>query len=69
MFGPLSFPGIVRPIECTPICLSMEEVAVHAGHKVFMEVDYILLDVGDPQGILDLWLNYFGENILTLFVS
>jgi hypothetical protein len=47
----------------------MEEVAVHAGHKVFMEVDYILLDVGDPQGILDLWLNYFGENILTLFVS
>ncbi len=65
MFGPLSFPGMVRPIECSPIYLSLEEVTVHAGHKVLMEVDYILLAVGDPQGIFDQHLNYFGENILT----
>jgi hypothetical protein len=35
------------------ICLSFEEVSVHAGHKVWMEVDIILLIVGNPQGILD----------------
>jgi hypothetical protein len=52
LFGQLSFPEIVRPIECTN-CLSLEEVAVHAGMLVLMEADYILLVVGDPQGILD----------------
>jgi hypothetical protein len=31
----------------------LEEVAVHASHEVLMGVDYILLIVGDPQGILD----------------
>jgi len=36
------------------IHLSLEEVAVHAGHKVLMDVDdIILLIVGIPQGILD----------------
>jgi hypothetical protein len=33
--------------------LSFEEVSVHAGHKVRMENDIILLIAGDPQGILD----------------
>jgi hypothetical protein len=33
--------------------LSLEEVAVHAGHKVLMEVDKIgVAIVGDSQGIL-----------------
>jgi hypothetical protein len=32
----------------------LEEVAMHAGRKVFMEInDSISLIVGDPQGILD----------------
>ncbi len=35
-----------------PICLSLEEVAVHAGHKVLMKVDdNSALSVGDQQGI------------------
>jgi hypothetical protein len=33
--------------------MSLEVVALCAGHKVLMEVNYILLIVGDPQGILD----------------
>jgi len=33
-------------------CLPLEEVAVRSGHKVLLEVDHILLIVGDPQGIL-----------------
>ncbi len=40
-------------IECAPICLSLEEVAMSADYKVLMEVDdNILLIVGNPQGIL-----------------
>ncbi len=36
------------------LCLSLEEVAVCAVHKVLLKVDdNILLIVGDPQGILD----------------
>jgi hypothetical protein len=32
----------------------LEEVAMHAGHKVFMEInDSILLIFDDPQEILD----------------
>jgi hypothetical protein len=31
----------------------LEEVAVHDINEVLMGVDYILLAVGDPQGILD----------------
>ncbi len=36
------------------MCLYMEEVAVHAGHEVLMEVgnNSLLID-GDPKGILD----------------
>jgi len=39
LFEKPSFPGVVRPMEQATICLSMEEVAVHAGHVVLMEVD------------------------------
>jgi uncharacterized membrane-anchored protein len=36
------------------MCLYMEEVAVHAGHEVLMEVgNNSLLIVGDPMGISD----------------
>jgi hypothetical protein len=31
--------SMVRPIDQTPDCLSMKEVAVHAGHQVLEEVD------------------------------
>jgi hypothetical protein len=42
-----------RPIESATICLSLVEVIVQAGHKVWMEVaDNILLIVGNPRGIL-----------------
>jgi hypothetical protein len=47
-------PRIVKPIEKAPICLFLEEVAMHAGRKVFNEIYYSnSLIVGDPQGILD----------------
>jgi hypothetical protein len=40
-----------KPIEQSPIHLSLEEVAVRAGHKVLMEVDdNILPIVAEPQG-------------------
>jgi len=34
-----SFPGMVKPIKKATICLFLEEVAVHSGNKVLMEVD------------------------------
>jgi hypothetical protein len=37
--SPLSFPGIVRPMDKALIHLSYEEVAAHAGHKVLIKVD------------------------------
>jgi hypothetical protein len=52
LFGQLSFPGKVRPIEWTPIRLSLEEVAVHIDPKVLMKIkDYISLIVVIPKGI------------------
>jgi hypothetical protein len=37
----------------TAICLSLDEVAVHASDEVLMKVDHIsVLIVGDQQGIL-----------------
>ena len=54
LFGQPSFLSMVKPVEQAPICLSLEEVEVHAGHEGLMEVDYIiLLNVGNPQDILD----------------
>ncbi len=35
------------------MCLSLEEVAVCLDHEVLVAVDYILLIVGDPRGILE----------------
>jgi hypothetical protein len=49
-----SFLGMFRLIEYTHLCLSWKEGAVHAGHKVLVDVDgNILLTVGDPEVILD----------------
>jgi len=47
-----SYLGIVRPIDEAPICLSEEEVIVHAGLEVLLEVDNSLLIDGNPWGIL-----------------
>jgi hypothetical protein len=58
LFGQLSFPEMVWSIEWHPIHPYLEDVIILAGHEVLMEVDdYILLIVGNPQGILDhlLW--------------
>ncbi len=53
LFGHSSFPGMVSPIDWASVCLSLEEVAVHAGHEVFTEVDNnSALIVGNPQRIL-----------------
>jgi hypothetical protein len=44
---------MVRPIEQGPVCLSLEEVTVHADHKVVLKVDDIcVLTVSTTQGIL-----------------
>jgi hypothetical protein len=52
LFGQPSFLGLARPIENVLICLSLEEIAVHAGHKVLMEVDKnISLIARNPKGI------------------
>ncbi len=45
---------MLRPIEYASICLSLEEVILHAGHEALMEAnDKILLITGNPWGILD----------------
>jgi hypothetical protein len=45
---------MVRPMVWTHILLSLEDIVVHSGHEVLMEVDNnILIPVGDLQGILD----------------
>jgi hypothetical protein len=57
---------MVRPIKYAPIRPSLEEVAVHAGHEVLMEVnDNISLITGDPQGILD---QHLWPNLINLFI-
>jgi hypothetical protein len=44
---------IYLSFDYAPICLSLEEVIVHAGHEVLMKVDdHSVLIVGDPQVIL-----------------
>ncbi len=35
------------------MCLSVAEVTVFASHKVWVEVEKSMLNVGDPNGILD----------------
>ncbi len=43
---------MVRPIDLAPICLSAEEVAMHASHKILKEVDNnSTVIVDDPLGI------------------
>ncbi len=47
LIGQPSFPGMVMPIDEAPICLPVEEVAVHAGNEVLMEVETTALIVAD----------------------
>ncbi len=54
LIGQMSFHGMVRPKEYTPIIRSLEVVAVCPGQEVLMEIDNnILLMVRNPQGIID----------------
>ncbi len=46
------FSRMVRPIDKAPISLSEEEVALHAGHKVLVEVDKSEIIFGIPKVIL-----------------
>ncbi len=39
---------MVKPIDKAPISLSEEEVALHAGHKVLVEVDRSEVIFGSP---------------------
>jgi hypothetical protein len=57
LLGQPSFHGMVRPIDEDPICLSLEEVTVRAGHKFLVNIDVNNVPiVGHPQGILSLVL-------------
>ena len=44
---------MVKPIEKVFICLSLEEVAVDAGHEGLIAVDLYFTNCGDLQDILD----------------
>ena len=39
LLGQASFPIMVRPIEQAPIGISLEQVAVRAGHEVLIVAD------------------------------
>ncbi len=44
---------MVRPMELTPTCVSLDEAIMHAGHKDLKEGnDNSALIDGEPQGIL-----------------
>jgi hypothetical protein len=63
LLGQASFPRIVKTIGRVPIYMFIEEVAVHAGFKVQMEVDYIgALIVDVPYGILGQQLRHHQSN-------
>jgi hypothetical protein len=58
-----------RPIEYSPIHLSLEQVAVQASRKVLVEFDdNILLIVGDPQWILDEHLRPHMIHVLNIII-
>jgi hypothetical protein len=46
LIGQVSFPKKAWVIEYAPIHLSLEEVAVRTGHKVLMEVDFLVIHHG-----------------------
>ncbi len=69
MFKQLILPRIVRPIEQAPYCLSLEEVALCAGHKVLMEADDNLLPIiGDPHWILHEYLRPRTIHLLNIII-
>jgi len=54
LLGQPSFPSMSRPIYLPISFYPLEDAAVHAGHKVLMEVDDNSAPiVGDPQGIFE----------------
>jgi hypothetical protein len=53
LIGQTGFPGMVRPIYQSHICLSLEEVTVPAANKVWLKVDNNNVRiVGNSQGII-----------------
>jgi hypothetical protein len=64
------FPRMVRPLRYSPIHLSLEEVTVHAGHNVLMEVDNkISLIIGDPRGIIDQQVRPHAIHLLNIIIT
>jgi hypothetical protein len=59
---------MVRPIELAPTHVSLEEVALCAGHKVLMLLTYISQIDDDPQWILDQQLRPHLLNIITIIL-
>ncbi len=68
LLGQMSFPINVGQIYYGPICLSLEDVTVHAGHKVMAEADDNSdLIVGNRQGILGKQLRH--NPILEIYIT
>jgi hypothetical protein len=64
----MGFLGMVRLVALAPFCLSFEEKTVRVGNKVLMEVDdNILLNVADPQGIIEKQLMPHPTSILLFY--
>jgi hypothetical protein len=62
MIEQTSFSRMVRAIDWAPICLSLEEVAVRAGHDVLIKVDDNSIPiVGNMQEIL-------GQQFISLII-
>jgi hypothetical protein len=65
----LSFPRMVRPVDYTPIHMSLEDVAVCTCNKVLIKVDdNRALIVCDPHGILGQQLKPYSIQLLLLLL-
>ncbi len=72
MYWQPSFPRNDLAKCVTPICLSLEDIDVSAGHKVLTEVRCIMVIVGDPKGATTLsitTLSLTRLSIMTLSIT
>ncbi len=67
-YKPFMLNVIMLSVVGPPICLSLEDVTVHAGHKVLIKADYILAIVDNPQGILNQQLRSCPIQILNTII-
>jgi hypothetical protein len=70
MFGQTGSYRIDVLIDQAPIHLSLEEVAIRAGHKVLMDVDEFGAQITvDPQGIIGKQLSLHTIHLLDIILS